>query len=281
MGYRVYRRETSSTTWKLIGRITGQQSSSLVDKTAVTGTQYYYTVRATCAYDGILKASDYQKPGVTGIATLSNTAITAIGNSSGGIKIAWSKVTGATGYTIYRSTSSSTGFTKVKTIQSAQTISWTDSGVTPGKTYYYKLRAYLYVNQKYVYSAFTTVRQVTVPSNATGSYREEYERLIRQCQQQFLYQSNDITELNREAEEEFSIWEQEIQSLNTVVEKKIGAARYLLYDASYRRWIAERDAKAATRAAQYGQGTNQWIYILSQIDSTKNRCEWIIKTYLS
>ncbi|MCI7813266.1 MAG: S8 family serine peptidase [Lachnospiraceae bacterium] len=283
MGYRIYRRETSSTLWRLVGRITRQSSSSFVDKTAVTGTQYHYTVRATCAYDGVLKASAYQSPGVIGKAVLDDTAITAIGNSDSGIKMVWNKVSGATGYTIYRSTSSSTGFTKVKTIQSAQTTSWTDSGVTAGKTYYYKLRAYLYINQKYVYSSFTTVRQVAVPNNATGSYAQEYERLLRQCEQKFLYSTNDIVQLKTEAQQEFAIWEEEIEKLNQAVEKQIGAARYLLYDSSYRRWIADRDAKAAQRAAQYMQGTEQWIYIytLSQIESTKTRCEWIIKTYLN
>lgn len=281
MGYRLYRKETSSGTWKLVGKITRQSSSYLVDQTAVTGVTYYYTVRATCAYDGTIKASAYQNPGVQGKAVLGDTAITAIGNSAGGIKVTWSKVAGATGYTIYRSTSASAGFTKVKTITDSGIAAWTDNSVISGTRYYYKLRAYLYMNQKYTYSAFTPVRQITVQSTSGGTYTQQYEQLLRKCKQQFLYKSENSAELLRESQEEKKVWEKEIQSLNEAVEKKIGAARYLLYDASYQRWISQRDAKAAQKAAGYTGTTYQWKCAMSQIQSIQDRCEWIIKTYLS
>ncbi len=281
MGYRVYRKEINGDTWKLIGRITKQQSSSLIDTTAVTGTQYYYTVRATCSYNGTLKASDYQNPGVIGQAVLGNTVITAIGNSGNGIKIVWNKVEGAAGYEIYRSTSSSTGFTKVTTITDNQTSSWTDTGVTSGRTYYYRLRAYCYADQQAVYSDFCSVRQITAQSTQSETYMEQYERLLRQCEQQFLYQSDDIAELLAEAQEELKIWEEEIETLNRAVEQEIGAARYLLYEASYYRWISQRDEKAVQRAQGYSGQEYQWRAAMSQIDSTQERCGWIIRTYLN
>lgn len=57
------------------------------------------------------------------------------------LKVTWKSVPGATSYTIYRSTSKDGGYTEVKTIQGVGTVSWTDSNVTTGKTYYYKMTA--------------------------------------------------------------------------------------------------------------------------------------------
>ena len=281
MGYRVYRRETDEEIWKLIGRITKQQSSSLIDTTAQTGVQYYYTVRATCSYDGTLRASDYQKPGVIGQADLGIPVITAIGNSANGIKIVWTPVTGAAGYEIERSMSSSSGFTKAATVTDGQTVSWTDTAAQTGRTYYYRLRAYCYADQRSVYSDFSPVRQITAQGMQSETYMEHYERLLRQCEEQFQYQSDDPAELLAEAQEEMRLWEEEIETLNRAVEEEIGAARYLVYEASYYRWISQRDEKAALKAQGYTGAEYQWRIVMSQIESTKDRSGWIIRTYLN
>ena len=61
----------------------------------------------------------------------------AAANKAGGIKIAWKKVTGATGYKIYRNGK------LVKTVKSADTLSWGDTAaVTNGAKYTYKVVAY-------------------------------------------------------------------------------------------------------------------------------------------
>ena len=77
------------------------------------------------------------------------------------------------------------------------------------------------------------------------------------------------------------IWEEEIETLNRAVEQEIGAARYLLYEASYYRWISQRDEKAVQRAQGYSGQEYQWRAAMSQIDSTQERCGWIIRTYLN
>ncbi len=58
------------------------------------------------------------------------------------IKLSWDKVNGAEGYVIYRSTSKSTGFACVKTVESTSTTTYTDSGLNCGTTYYYKVAAF-------------------------------------------------------------------------------------------------------------------------------------------
>ncbi|MCD8054099.1 MAG: leucine-rich repeat protein [Lachnospiraceae bacterium] len=84
-------------------------------------------------------------------------------NMSSGIKLTWKKVTGATGYYIYRSTSKSGTYKKIATVKSGSTVTYTNktSGtykVTNGKTYYYKVIAYASTGTGTASSVKTTVR---------------------------------------------------------------------------------------------------------------------------
>lgn len=84
-------------------------------------------------------------------------------NTSSGIKLTWKKVTGATGYYIYRSTSKSGTYKKIATVKSGSTVTYTNktSGtykVTNGKTYYYKVIAYASTGKGTASSVKTTVR---------------------------------------------------------------------------------------------------------------------------
>jgi len=57
------------------------------------------------------------------------------------VTIAWSSVTGATEYRVYRSTSYGSGYTKVKTVDSPSTTCF-DTGLKANTSYYYKVSAY-------------------------------------------------------------------------------------------------------------------------------------------
>ena len=73
-------------------------------------------------------------------AVIGKPAIKSISAASGGrITLKWSAVTGVTGYYIYRSTKSGSGYTK---IGSTSSLTFTDKRLVKGKTYYYKLQAY-------------------------------------------------------------------------------------------------------------------------------------------
>ena len=58
------------------------------------------------------------------------------------IKLTWDKASNATGYYIYSSTSKPGSYTNIKKIASADTTSFANTGLTTGKTYYYKIVAY-------------------------------------------------------------------------------------------------------------------------------------------
>lgn len=63
-----------------------------------------------------------------------------------GIKIKWKKMSNVTGYKIYRATKKNSGYKLIKTIKNKNTNYYIDKNKIKGKTYYYKIRAYKYVN---------------------------------------------------------------------------------------------------------------------------------------
>nr|WP_078555894.1 hypothetical protein [Bacillus alkalicellulosilyticus] len=85
------------------------------------------------------------------------------------IKVSWSKVPGVHGYEIYRSTSSTGTFSKVGTVTDGSTLTYTNTGVTTGKTYHYKVRAYRMVNGKKVYSPYIKTKSgKAIPSKPSN-----------------------------------------------------------------------------------------------------------------
>ena len=67
----------------------------------------------------------------------------AASNGLTSIKVKWNKVEGASGYCVYRALSKNGKWSLVKTVTGEDTVSYVDTGRTTGKTYYYKVRAYV------------------------------------------------------------------------------------------------------------------------------------------
>ena len=134
--YRVIRK-VSGGSWTKVGETT---STSFTDTTAKSGTTYIYSVRCVNAA-GTVCTSSYNSTGKTikYLAPISPT----LSNSSSGITVKWSKVAGASGYYVYRKTGSGS-YSKIATIKSGSTVSYTDTGVKTknGTTYTYKVCAY-------------------------------------------------------------------------------------------------------------------------------------------
>ena len=81
-------------------------------------------------------------------------------------KLNWSKVAGATGYLVYYSTDNS-NFTKLKTINSQSTTSYTVGGLTAGKAYYFALISYTDINGKITKSKRTSSLKITATSSSS------------------------------------------------------------------------------------------------------------------
>lgn len=156
-GYWIYRK-TPGSKYKTIAKVSGT-TVSYKDKNLVTGKKYYYKIKGykkvgKTTYKGSKsKASKaYPKP--------AKVKITSIKSTAKGAKLYWKKVAGASGYVIYRSESKTGKYTKIKEIKKQTKISYNNTGLLKGKTYYYKVMAYRNMSGIYVYGKYSTVKQI-------------------------------------------------------------------------------------------------------------------------
>ena len=133
-GYVIYRK-TGTGSWSRLATIKSGSTTSYTDKSTKSGTNYSYTVRAC---NGSIM-SDWHNSKT--VKRLSNPAVTSASKTSSGINVKWSKVTGATGYVVYRKTANGS-WSRIANIKSGSTTSYTDTKASKGVTYTYTVRAY-------------------------------------------------------------------------------------------------------------------------------------------
>lgn len=129
-------RKTSGSSWIKIG--SPVSGTTATDKTAKSGTAYYYTVRAISSHG----QSDYNRYGI-GILYLSAPTVTRIANSHAGINLFWKTTPGANGYNIYRRQGTGS-YTRVGVVKGSSSNSFVDTSVQSkgGATYTYRVIAY-------------------------------------------------------------------------------------------------------------------------------------------
>lgn len=95
--------------------------------------------------------------------SLDKTKITQLtGKNSDYTYLKWKKVSNASGYEIYRSTSKDKNFKKIKTIKKGSTVTYKDKSVKAGKTYYYKIRSFKTGGGDTVKAGYSPVQKVKV-----------------------------------------------------------------------------------------------------------------------
>lgn len=151
-GYIIYRASSKKGAYKKIKTITKGTTLTYKNTKLKTGKTYYYKVRPfrkvgnTIRYgaDSAIKSCKARpaKPSVSSSAGKRK------------ITIRWKKVTGASGYVVYRATKKSGSYKKIASLKSSRR-SYTNTGLKKGKRYYYKARAYRKVSGKKVYSLYS------------------------------------------------------------------------------------------------------------------------------
>lgn len=155
-GYAVYRSTSKDGKYTLRKTITSKNTIEFTDTGLDTNTTYYYKVRAYRMIADQKKYGSYSEI-VCAKPVLSKTTIT-VSSKSKKATIKWNKVLGASGYKVYSATSSNGTYSLKKTITSSNTLSYTNTNLVSGKTYYYKVRAYRNVNGKVVYGPYSAVK---------------------------------------------------------------------------------------------------------------------------
>ncbi len=156
-GYYVYRSTSKNGTYTQIAKITSGSTLSYKDTASKTnGTTYYYKVKA---YSGSTKSS-YSS--VKSLKYMKAT-VSSLTNTTSGITVKWSKVSGATGYYVYRKASTDSSYKLIKTYTSGSTVSYTDTAVKSknGTTYTYYVQPYNSTS-KGAYATKKTVRLTSV-----------------------------------------------------------------------------------------------------------------------
>lgn len=150
-GYEVYRCEKANGVYTLLnGNVA---STTYTDGGLTPGNTYYYKVRAfdTAKLYGPFSSYKYAKP-VWPKLTLSMLSAT-----SGSISLKWNAIPGVQGYEVYRCDTSSKGL-YVLTGSGITGATYTDTGLTAGNTYYYKIRAYGIVNGITIYGPYCSIK---------------------------------------------------------------------------------------------------------------------------
>ena len=156
-GYEIWRSTSKNKGYKKIKTVNRGTTLTFKNTGLKTGTKYFYKIKA---YRGTA-VSEFS---VIVNATPKLAAVKGFKALKGKNKatLKWKKVSGASGYVIYRSTKAKSGFKAVKTIKKGKTVKYVNTGLKKGKTYYFKVRAYRTVSGKKVYSSYTSVKKVKV-----------------------------------------------------------------------------------------------------------------------
>ncbi len=116
-------------------------SNTYTDSNAISGRTYVYYV---ISYDTntTYTSNIIQSKSLT-YTRLANVKFTSVANELNGIRLKWNRVTGATGYRLYRQKRGATGWTLIKTFTSGATVNYLDKAISGnnGTTYRYRIRA--------------------------------------------------------------------------------------------------------------------------------------------
>ncbi len=160
-GYQIWRADSEDGEYKIVKTITSGSTTAYSNTGLESGKTYYYKMRAFTTADGSKVFGAYSD--VFAVAVTPEAPTLTVTSSSAGIaKLSWDEISGAAGYQIWRSDSETGTYTLVKSITSGSTTSYSNSGLTSGNTYYYKVRAYTEVDGKKTFGAYSTVQSVDV-----------------------------------------------------------------------------------------------------------------------
>ncbi|MGN0482379.1 MAG: N-acetylmuramoyl-L-alanine amidase [Lachnospiraceae bacterium] len=151
-GYVIMRSTSKNGTYKMIAQIDDSQATSYRDKTVKANTTYYYKMRA---YRWGINDEPSKLTGA--FATNDVTSkIQKVAQATNGLKVTWKKMSGVTGYYLYRKNTSNGSYTRIATLGQSKT-SFVDEKAEIGKTYYYMVRTYHKVSGIKGYGPYSNV----------------------------------------------------------------------------------------------------------------------------
>ena len=154
-GYRVYIYNSTANKWTTLIKATKETSYTF--KSLDPGTTYRYAVRPYARDNDVIwgKLTDIYV--TTKPATPSLTS--AESGSKNSVTLKWNAVDGATGYVVYYATSKNGSYKKLGT---AKNYTFTSNKLTGGKTYYFRIKAYIKTSDGNLYSGNSSIKSTYI-----------------------------------------------------------------------------------------------------------------------
>ena len=168
-GYIVYKYDNSKKTWVRVAKTTTTANTYTVSKLS-SGISYKFAVKAYETVGG-KEVTSSTFPTVTAITLMpAATGFKTSSVSSTAVKLTWNKVSGATGYIVYKYDTSKKTYVRVKKT-TTNTASYTVTGLSSGTSYKFAVKPYKTVSGKEVTSSsFPTVTAITkLPTVVNGT----------------------------------------------------------------------------------------------------------------
>ena len=159
-GYEVYKASSKNDKYIKVRTILDNNILTSTSTGLKTSQRYYYRIRGFKEVNGEKVYTYY-----TTLDAVTNpikpTGIKVINATENALRIGWDKVEGATGYEVFRATSENGKYVRVKTIENNNITQNASPYLQSGKTYYYRVKAYLVVDGEKLYSNSATLQAKT------------------------------------------------------------------------------------------------------------------------
>ncbi len=164
--YQVYRADRQSGPFKKFKTTGGLVYTNL--SKLEPGMPYYYKVRAyrfkngSYTFGPFSEVKGYYAPGALVAPAQPNLTLD---KNAGGIRLNWNAQNRITGYQVFRAVSTDKPFSYLKTASGSATKYTNLAGLTQGRPYYYKIRAYRMAKGVRKYGAFSTIKGMFAGTN--------------------------------------------------------------------------------------------------------------------
>lgn len=138
-GYRVYRYDPEQEKYVYLK---STKNRSYTDENVSSGKTYQYKVRCYWTIGGTNYYGSYSSVVSVTTPPAKVSGVSTAVRSSTYLTLSWDKVSGASGYRIYKYNTSSKSYEKVTTISKGSTVSYKITGLTVATEYQFKVRAY-------------------------------------------------------------------------------------------------------------------------------------------
>lgn len=155
-GYEIYRSISKNGTYRLIKTTT---ATTFYNTNLTTGFTYFYRVKAIRKQSSLTSKSEFSEKVWKSpkLGTVYN--LKAASNAYRTAELSWAGVNGASGYDVFRCSKANGTYTRAGRVK---TNSFSEQNRPSGNSYYYKVRAYRYVNGKIKYGAWSAPKKITI-----------------------------------------------------------------------------------------------------------------------